>query len=81
MNLAGLRKQADVALTGWREALEVKDPGHMSDYLARQGTVARTLIEGYVDEAKAYAKLNQEAANDMRKVVEVSIAKVTTKAA
>lgn len=75
MNLTGLRKQADVALAGWREALAVKDPAHVGEYLSRQGAVARTVIDGYVEDAKTLVKLNQEVANDVRKVVEVSLSK------
>ncbi len=81
MNLAGLRKQADVALSGWREALAVKDPVHVGEYLSRQGAVARAVIDGYVADAKALATLNQEVANEVRKVVEVSISKTAKIAA
>lgn len=81
LNLAVLRKQADVALASWREALAVKDPEQAKAYLAHQGEIARNVVDGYVADAKAVAELNQEVAEDMRKVVEASVAKVTKKAA
>jgi len=81
MNLSVLRKQADAAFAGWREALAVRDAGAVKDYLARQGEVARDVIGGYVADAKAVAELNQEVANELRKVVEESIAKASKLAA
>lgn len=80
-NLASLRKQADVALTSWREALAVNDPEAAKTYLAHQGEVARDVVKEYVAEAKAITELNQAIAEDVRKVVEASLAKVTKRAA
>lgn len=81
MNIAGLRKQADAALGGWREALAVKDPAAVGDYLNRQGAAARAVVEGYVADAKALASLNQEVAKEMGKVVQGSISKTVKLAA
>ena len=81
LNLTLLRKQADVALTGWREVLAVKDADQAKAYLTHQGEVARDVVEGYVADAKAVTELNQEVANDMRKVVETSITNATKQAA
>ena len=81
LNLSGLRKQADAAFAGWREALAVKDADAVKEYLARQGGAARDVIGGYVADAKAVAELNQEVANDVRKMVEESITKASKLAA
>lgn len=81
LNLAVARKQADVVLAAWREALAVKDPEAAKAYLARQGEVARSVVEGYVADAKAVTALNQEVAADVRKVVEESLNKAVKKAA
>jgi phasin family protein len=81
MNLAILRKQADVALAGWREALSVKDATQAKEYLTHQGEVARDMVNDYVADAKAVTQLNQETAEGVRKVVEDSIAKVAKQAA
>jgi phasin family protein len=81
MNLSVLRKQADVALAGWREALSVKDAAQAKEYLSHQGEVARNVVNDYVADAKAVTQLNQEVAEDVRKVVEDSIAKVAKQAA
>ena len=81
LNLTVLRTQADVTLAAWREALAVKDPEQVQEYLAHQGEVARKVVKGYVADAKAVAELNQEVANDVRKVVEGSITKAAKKAA
>lgn len=81
LNLTVLRKQADATLAGWREALAVKDVEEAKDYLTHQSEVARDVVEGYVDEAKTVTQLNQEAADEVRKVVEASIAKATKQAA
>ncbi len=81
MNLAMMRKQADVALATWRTALSVKDATEVQSYLTAQGEVARELVEGYVADAKAVSAISQEAANDVRKVVTEGIEKAAKKAA
>jgi len=81
MNLAVMRKQADVALEAWRSALSVKDPAEAKDYLAAQSEVARELVEGYVEDAKAVSKMSQEAANDVRKVMTEGMEKAAKQAA
>ncbi len=81
MNISILRKQADLAMAGWREALAVKDADTVKEYLTHQGEVARNVAEGYVTDAKAVAEMNQDAANDMRKVVEESISKASKQVA
>lgn len=81
MNLAVMRKQADTMLAGWREAIAVKDADEAKAYLTNQGEVARTVVEGYVADAKTVAQLNQDVAEEVRKVVEESIGKVTKQAA
>lgn len=80
MSFSVLRKQADVALAGWNEALAVKTPEQGKDYLTHQGEVARDVVNGYVADAKAVAKLNQEVASDVRKAVEEGFAKATKQA-
>ncbi len=80
-NLSVMRKQADMALTGWREALAVKDADAAKSYLTHQTEVARNVVEGYVADAKTVTHLNQEVAEDVRKVVEESIAKASKQAA
>ena len=77
LNLAAARKQADVALASWRDALAVKDPEGIKAYLEHQGEVARELVKDYVAEAKMLSELNQETAADMRKLVETNVAKAT----
>jgi len=79
-NLSELRKQADVALTGWREVLSVKDADAAKDYLTHQSDVARKVVEDYVADAKAVTQMNQDVAEDVRKVVEESIAKASKQA-
>lgn len=81
MNLAVVRRQADVALASWRSALSVKDATDAKDYLTAQGEVARELVEGYVEDAKAVSKLGQEAANEMRMVVTEGLDKAAEQAA
>jgi phasin family protein len=81
MNLAVMRRQADVALATWRAALSVKDANEAKDYLTAQSEAARELFEGYVAEAKAVSSMSQAAANDVRKVVTEGIEKVAKKAA
>ena len=81
MNLAVMRKQAEAALEGWRSALDVKDATAAKDYMAAQSEVARELVEGYVEDAKAVSKLSQDAANDVRKVVTEGMEKAAEQAA
>ena len=81
LNLTLLRKQADVAMAGWRSALEVKDPAEVKDYLAQQSEAAREVVEGYVADAKVVTQLNQDVAEEVRKVVDESITKVAKQAA
>ncbi len=81
LNLAVLRKQTDVALAGWRAALSVKDAAEAKDYLAAQGEVASGLVEEYVADVKAVSQMNQEVAEDVRKVVTESIEKASRQAA
>lgn len=80
-NLSMLRKQADLALTGWRQALAVKDADTAKEYLTHQSEVARDVVEGYVADAKVVTQLGQEVAEDVRKVVEESISKAYKQAA
>ena len=77
LNLAVLRHQADAALAGWRAALSVKDAAGATEYLTAQGEAARGLMEDYVADAKAVSQMNQEAAEDVHKVVTESIEKVS----
>ncbi len=81
LNLSLLRKQAEVVLSGWRDALAVRDPEQARTYLAHQGEIARSVVNEYLADAKAVGELNQEAAEDMRKVVEASMSKAAKKAA
>ena len=81
LNLAVMRKQADVALAGWRGALSIKDAAEAKDYLTVQGEAARDVVEGLVADTKAVTKINQEVAEDVRKVVTESIEKVSKQAA
>ena len=69
-NLNLMRKQTDVALAGWRQALSIKGADEVKEYLTHQGEVAREVVEGYVADAKAVTALNQEVTDDLRKVVE-----------
>lgn len=81
MNMAVMRKQADVALAGWRAALSVKDATAAKDYLTAQGEAARELVEEYVEDAKAVTKMSQEAANEVSKVVAEGLEKAAKQAA
>jgi phasin family protein len=81
LNLTSARKQADLALAGWRDVLAIKDANEVKDYLTHQGEVARGVVEGYVSDAKIVAQLNQETAEEVRKVVTESVAKATKQAA
>ena len=81
LNLAVMRKQADVALAGWRAALAVKDAAGAKDYLTAQVEVARSMAEGYATDAKAVSEMNQEVADDVRNVVTANIEKASKQAA
>ncbi len=81
LNMAVLRKQADVAMAGWRAALSVKDAAEAKDYLTAQGEAATGLVEEYVAEAKTVSQMNREVAEDVRKVVTESIEKASKQAA
>ncbi|MGB5199107.1 MAG: phasin family protein [Sedimenticolaceae bacterium] len=81
MNMAVMRKQADVAMATWRAALSVKDATEANNYVAAQSEVARELVEGYVADAKAVSAISQQVANDVYKVVTEGIEKVAKKAA
>jgi phasin family protein len=81
LNLAVLRKQADVTLAAWREALAVKDADQANDYFTRQGEVASDVVKGYVANVRAITDLNQEVAKDVREVVEESVGKAVKQAA
>lgn len=81
MNLAVMRKQADVAMATWRSALSVTDATEAQNYLAAQTDVARELVEGYVADAQTVSAISQEAADDVRKIVTEGMEKVAKKAA
>jgi len=81
LNLAVMRKQSDMLLESWSEMLAVKDADAVKEYLAHQGEVATDVVESYVADAKAATQLNQEVADDVRKLVEESITKATKQAA
>jgi phasin family protein len=81
MNLAAMRKQADVSIATWRAALSVKDATEATSYINAQGEVARKMVEGYVADAKVVSAISQEAVEDVRKVVTEGIEKAAKKAA
>ena len=81
LNLVALHQQADAALAGWRDALSLKDAAGAKEYLTAQSEAARGLVEGYVADAKAVSLMNQEVADDVRKVVTESIEKASQQAA
>ena len=81
LNLVVLRQQADAALAGWRAALSVKDAAGAKDYLNAQGETVRSLMDGYVADAKAVSLMNQEMVDDVRKVVTEGIEKASKQAA
>ena len=80
LNLSLMRKQADVALAGWRGALSIKDAAEAKDYLTAQGEAARDVVVSLVEDTKAVSAMNQEAAEDVQKVVTESIEKVSQQA-
>ncbi len=81
LNLAVMRKQSEVLLESWSEMLAVRDADAVKEYLAHQSEVATDVVESYVADAKAVTQLNQEVADDVRKLVENSITKATKQAA
>ncbi len=81
LNLTVIRKQADVALAGWRGVLSIKDAAEAQDYLTAQGEAARGVVEGLVADSKAVSKMSQEVAEDVSKVVTESIEKASKQAA
>jgi len=81
LNLSVLRKQADVTLAAWRDALAVKDAEQAREYMAHQGEVASNVVNGYVANMQAVTQLNQEVAEDVREVVEANFAKAAKRAA
>ena len=81
LNLSMLRKQADMTLAGWSEILAVKNADEAKNYLTHQSEVARKVVEEYVADAKTVTELNQEVADNVRKVVEESITKASKQAA
>ncbi len=81
LNLAALNKQAELALSSWKSALSIKDPAEIQGYLAARSDAARELVEGYAADANTVTQLNQEVAEDVRKVVTEGIEKAAKKAA
>ena len=81
LNLAVMRRQADVALASWRAVLSVKDAAGAKEYLTAQVEAARGVVQGYVTDAKAVSQMNQEVAEDVRKVVTEGIEKASKQAA
>ncbi len=81
LNMTLLRKQADAALSGWRAALSVKDADEAKEYLTAQSGTVSGLLKGYVDDVQAVSQMNQDVAEDVRKVVTESVEKVSKQAA
>ena len=73
LNVAQLQKQADVALSAWRSMLDVKDLSDVQGYMASQSEVARELLNGIVADSKTVAKLGEETAAEIGKLVNANI--------
>ncbi len=81
LNLATMHRYSDVALDAWKAALEVKDADGMREYVARQGEVAKEVVEGMVADAKEVAKLSQDYASSAQKIVSDKTTEAVKKAA
>lgn len=81
LNLAVMRKQADLVLASWNQALGIKDAEAAKQYMTSQSEVVRSAVEDYVADAKTVSELNKEVAADVRKVVEQSISKAAKQTA
>ena len=73
MNLAFLRRQADVTLAAMRAAMDVKDLNGMQAYMASQGEVAREVAEGMVADAKVVAQLGAETVAEVTDIVSANV--------
>ena len=81
LNLALMRKQSDLFLASWRDALAVKDMDGAKEYLNSQSEAARGVVEDYVADAKAVGELNKGVAEEVRKVVKKGISSAVKLAA
>ncbi len=81
MNLATMHKYSDITLDAWKAALDVKDVQGMQEYVARQGEVAKEVVEGMVADAKEVAKLSQDYAAGAQKIAVEKAGVVVKKAA
>ncbi|MDH3637559.1 MAG: TIGR01841 family phasin [Gammaproteobacteria bacterium] len=81
LQIAAVRKYAEVALASWKDALTAKDPAELQKYVVGQGEVAKDVVENILKDAKTVAELGQETAQEVQKLMSENLAKATKKAA
>ena len=81
LQVESLRKYSTVVIESCKAALAVKDLDGAQKYVAKQGEVAKEVVESMVNDAKVVVELGRDYASEVQKVVSGSISKATKKAA
>ncbi|MDH3452090.1 MAG: hypothetical protein OEN20_06685 [Gammaproteobacteria bacterium] len=81
VHIEGVRRCADAMLASWREALPVRDAQGLGAYLLRQAESVNALARELGEATRLMLELSHYYADEMRKVVNHSLAGVTRRAA
>jgi len=73
LNTELLNKYSAMTIANAKEAVEVKDPDAAKAYFAKQGDVAKELLESLVEDSKQVAKISEEYTTEVQKLVAGSV--------
>ncbi len=73
IQVKAIQESAKASIDALKASAEIKDLGSMQDYLKNQVTVAKTLSDYAVEDARQIASLSNTFATDVKGVVEKSV--------
>lgn len=75
LNTSLLNKYSAMTIANAKEAIEVKDQDAAQAYFAKQGDVAKEVLESLVADSKEVAKISEEYTAEVQKLVADSVKK------
>jgi len=73
IQVKAIQENAKASMDALKASAEIKDLGSMQDYLKKQVTVAKTLADYAVEDARQITSLSNSYATDVKEVVEKTV--------
>ncbi len=73
LNTELLTKYSAMTIANTKEAIEIKDAEAAKAYFAKQGEVAKEVMENMMEDSKKVAKISEEYASEVQKLVTDSV--------